>query len=45
MEEEVNRIATVIAQIPPDGFLHNKICMNTNLKMRSLDALFQYYGQ
>lgn len=45
LEEEVNNIATEIAQIPPDGVLHNKICMNTDLRMRGIDALFDYYGQ
>ena len=45
LEEEVNNIATEITMIPPDGFLHNKICMNTDLKIRGIDALFDYYGQ
>ena len=45
LEEEVNNIATEITTIPPDGFLHNKICMNTDLKIRGIDALFDYYGQ
>jgi len=45
LEDEVNSIAAEIATIPPDGFLHNKICMNTDLKIRGIDALFDYYGQ
>ena len=45
LEEEVNKIATEMAQIRPDGILHSKICLNTDLKMRGIDALFDYYGQ
>ena len=45
LEEEVNNIATEIAKIPPVGFLHNKICLNTDLRIRGIDALFDYYGQ
>lgn len=45
LEEEVNNIAAEIVKIPPDGVLHNKICMNTDLRMRGIDALFDYYGQ
>ncbi len=45
LEEEVNKIAQEISEIPPDGALHNKICLNTDLKIRGLDALFDYYGQ
>ena len=45
LEEEVNKIAHEICEIPQDGALHNKICLNTDLKIRGLDALFDYYGQ
>ncbi len=45
LEEEVNKLAVEIAKIPAEGALHNKICMNTDLKMRGIDALFDYYGQ
>jgi enoyl-CoA hydratase len=45
LEEEVTKIAHEISEIPSDGALHNKICLNTDLKIRGLDALFDYYGQ
>ncbi|MFX1350520.1 MAG: enoyl-CoA hydratase/isomerase family protein, partial [Promethearchaeota archaeon] len=45
LEEEVDKLAAEIAEIPPDGALHNKICMNTDLKIRGIDALFEYYGE
>jgi len=45
LEEEVNKIASEIASIPPDGALHNKICLNTDLRIRGIDALFDYYSQ
>jgi len=45
LDEEVEKLANEIAEIPPDGALHNKIAMNTDLKMRGIDALFDYYGQ
>jgi enoyl-CoA hydratase/carnithine racemase len=45
LEEEVDKLASEIAAIPPDGALHNKIAMNTDFKMRGIDALFDYYGQ
>jgi enoyl-CoA hydratase len=45
LEEEVNKLAAEIAKVPTDGALHNKICLNTDLKMRGIDALFEYYGQ
>jgi enoyl-CoA hydratase len=45
LEEEVNKLAEEIAAIPRDGALHNKIAMNTDLKIRGVDALFDYYGQ
>lgn len=45
LEEEVNKLAEEIAEIPRDGALHNKIAMNTDLKIRGVDALFDYYGQ
>jgi len=45
LEAEVNKLATEIAQIPYEGALHNKIALNTDLKMRGIDALFEYYGQ
>jgi enoyl-CoA hydratase len=45
LEEETDKLAMEIAEIPPDGALHNKIAMNTDLKMRGIDALFDYYGQ
>jgi enoyl-CoA hydratase len=45
LEEEVNKLANEIAAIPHEGALHNKICMNTDLKIRGIDALFDYYGQ
>ncbi|MBW2051061.1 MAG: hypothetical protein JRI85_02315, partial [Deltaproteobacteria bacterium] len=43
LEEEVNKLAAEIAEIPRDGALHNKIAMNTDLKIRGVDALFDYY--
>lgn len=45
IEEEVNALAEEIAEIPRDGALHNKIAMNTDLKILGVDALFDYYGQ
>ena len=45
LEEEVNKIATEIATIPAHGALHNKICLNTALEIRGINALFSYYGQ
>lgn len=45
IEEEVNTLAAEIAEIPRDGALHNKIAMNTDLKIFGVDALFDYYGQ
>ena len=45
LEAEVNKLAAEIAQIPYQGALHNKIALNTDLKMRGIDALFDYYGQ
>jgi enoyl-CoA hydratase len=45
LEEEVIKLAEEIAAIPRDGALHNKIAMNTDLKVRGVDALFDYYGQ
>ncbi|MFX1480980.1 MAG: enoyl-CoA hydratase/isomerase family protein [Promethearchaeota archaeon] len=45
LDEEVNKLAAEIAKIPADGALHNKLAMNTDLKIRGIDALFEYYGQ
>ena len=45
LEEEVDKLAAEIAAIPAEGALHNKICLNTDLKIRGIDALFDYYGQ
>ncbi|MHA1728245.1 MAG: enoyl-CoA hydratase/isomerase family protein [Promethearchaeota archaeon] len=45
LEEEVNKMAAEIASIPRDGALHNKIAMNTDLRIQGVDALFSYYGQ
>lgn len=45
LEEEVDKLAAEIAEIPSDGFLHNNICLNTALKIQGIDALFDYYGQ
>ena len=45
LEAEVNKLAAEIARIPYQGALHNKIALNTDLKMRGIDALFEYYGQ
>ncbi len=45
IEEEVNALAAEIAEIPRDGALHNKIAMNTDLKILGVDARFDYYGQ
>jgi enoyl-CoA hydratase len=45
LDEEVKKLAEEIAAIPRDGALHNKIAMNTDLKIRGVDALFDYYGQ
>jgi len=39
LEEEVNKLAAEIAAIPTEGALHNKICLNTALKIRGIDAL------
>lgn len=45
IEAEVNQLAAEIAEIPRDGALHNKIAMNTDLKILGVDALFDYFGQ
>ena len=45
IEEEVEKLAAEIAEIPRDGALHNKIAMNTDLRILGVDALFDYYGQ
>ena len=45
LEEEVDKLAAEIAAIPRDGSLHNKIAMNTDLRIQGVDALFEYYGQ
>ncbi len=45
VEEEVKALAEEIAEIPRDGALHNKIAMNTDLKILGVDALFDYYAQ
>ena len=45
LEAEVDKLAAEIAQIPYEGALHNKIALNTDLKMKGIDALFEYYGQ
>ena len=45
LEAEVDKLAGEIAQIPYEGALHNKIALNTDLKMKGIDALFEYYGQ
>lgn len=45
LEAEVNKLAAEITQIPYEGALHNKIALNTDLKMKGIDALFDYYGQ
>jgi len=45
IEDEVTALAEEIAEIPRDGALHNKIAMNTDLKILGVDALFDYYGQ
>ncbi|MHA2289536.1 MAG: enoyl-CoA hydratase-related protein [Promethearchaeota archaeon] len=45
LEEEVDKLATEIAAVRPAGMLHNKIALNTDLKIRGIDALFDYYGQ
>ena len=45
LEEEVNKLAAEIAQVPTAGALHNKIALNTDLKIRGIGALFEYYGQ
>jgi len=45
LEEEVNALASEIAEIPRDGALHNKIAMNTDLRILGVDALFDYYAQ
>ena len=45
LEAEVQALAKEIAEIPRDGALHNKIAMNTDLKILGVDALFDYYGQ
>lgn len=45
LEAEVNKLAAEIAKIPPVGALHSKISLNTDLKIRGIGALFEYYGQ
>ena len=45
IEEEVNSLASEIAEIPRDGALHNKIAMNMDLRIQGVDALFDYYKQ
>lgn len=45
LETEVDSLAAEIAEIPRDGALHNKIAMNTDLRILGVDALFDYYGQ
>ena len=45
MEEVVNNFTAEIATIQTNGFLHNKICLNTDLRIRVIDALFDYYRQ
>lgn len=45
LEAEVAKLAAEIAEIPRNGALHNKICLNTDLKILGVDALFDYYGQ
>jgi enoyl-CoA hydratase len=53
LDEEVLKLASEIAAEPGDqprgpgraGALHNKIALNTDLKIRGIDALFDYYGQ
>ncbi len=46
LEEEVNKLAAEIAEIPSVGMMHNKICLNTALKIQGgVDALFDYHGQ
>jgi len=45
LEEEVNKIASKIAETPPDGTLKLKTSLNTALRIRGIDALFDYYGQ
>ncbi|MFX1324822.1 MAG: enoyl-CoA hydratase/isomerase family protein [Promethearchaeota archaeon] len=45
LDEEVYKLASEIAQVRRDGALHNKIALNTDLKIRGIDALFEYYGQ
>lgn len=45
LEEEVDKLASEIAQIPHEGALHSKTCLNTDLKMKGIGALFEYYGQ
>ena len=45
LDEEVTKLASEIAQTPRTGTLHNKIALNTDLKIRGINALFDYYGQ
>jgi enoyl-CoA hydratase len=45
LDEEVNKLAAEIAQIPEWGYMHNKLAMNTALKITGVDALFEYFGQ
>ncbi|MFX1277897.1 MAG: enoyl-CoA hydratase/isomerase family protein [Promethearchaeota archaeon] len=45
LDEEVNKLAAEIAQVPVWGYMHNKLAMNTALKITGLDALFEYFGQ
>ncbi len=45
LDEEVNKLGAEIAKVPSDGALHNKLAMNTALKIRGVDALFEYFGQ
>ena len=45
LDEEVNKLAAEISKVPSDGALHNKLAMNTALKIQGADALFEYFGQ
>ena len=45
LEQEVDKLAAEIAKIQSDKALHNKISMNTDLRIRGIDALFDYYAQ
>ena len=45
LEDEVNKLAAEIGDIPRDGALHNKITQNLAMKIQGVDAMFDYFAQ